>query len=126
MIISFLKYALCFVVITSILVISYLLYTIIATCQKQKRLQHQGVYFSGTPLHSLTNDYMKLRAAVGDPENKDSTALDSLALFESLCPGPNKPPFIGINMVNEIFVYCTDPKVTSKIFVDRNRFHSKC
>jgi hypothetical protein len=80
------------------------------------------VHFSGTPFHSFLNDLPKFLKAFG---GENSTALDSIGLIESLCPGPNKPPMIGCNLFNDIFLLCIDPKVTGKIYLDVNKYHSK-
>ena len=80
------------------------------------------MYFSGSPLNSFLNDFPRFLKAFG---GEKSTALDSIGLIESICPGPNKPPIIGVNMFNDIFVMCTDPRVTSKIYLEANKYHSK-
>ena len=116
------KYTLyCVALLISLLLIN-ILYTVVLVCRKQKRLQAQGVYFSGTPFQSIKSDVFKVLQVVGDGTN---TALDSLALIEAICPGPNKPSFIGVNMFYDIYVYCTDPHMTSQIYIDYNKYHSK-
>ena len=54
-----------------------------------------------------------------------SGASDSLKLVESLCPGPNKPPFIGLNAVRSVGIYVIDPDVAQKMYTEVNRYQSK-
>ena len=97
MILELLKNTLWFAALLLGLLITYVVYTAVKNCQQQKRLQDQWVYFGGTPFHCCMNDIKKFMTQFDDPK---SNALDTLALFELIYPGPNKPALIGLNVFN--------------------------
>ena len=116
----FLKQAAKLAVLVLATLFVYVIYTFVRACLKQRRLQSQGVYFRGSPLYCFFND-IKLFIKAFDNEG----ALNSLALFEEIHPGPSKPHFVGLNTINDVYVYALDPYVAQKIYTDVNKHHSK-
>ena len=80
----------------------------------------QGVVFSGGPCYSFFNDKSVLEAS------PNKFALDGVNLFKDILHGENKlPRFVGVNMKTDCWIIVTDPRDSSQIYTDANKYHSK-
>ena len=94
----------------------------ITNCFRQYRYSRQGVVFSGGPCYSFFNDAQ----VVSEASKNSKFAIDGVNLFKDILHGENKlPRFVGVNMKNDCWIIITDPRDSSQIYTDANKYHSK-
>jgi hypothetical protein len=121
MILSIVGNLLYYVLMSALLVIAYFVLRVFMTCFRQRQYMRQGVPFSGTPWYSLKTD---MPTFVKNFMKCDSGFKSRGVMTDTFGSG-DIAPIVGMNMIQEVQLFVTEPSVIQEIYIDANKFHTK-
>jgi hypothetical protein len=81
----------------------------------------QGLAFSGTPWQSFKTDMPTfVRNFI-----KCDSGFKSRGFLTDLYGTGDIPPLVGMNMIQEVQLFVTEPSVIQQVYIDANKFHTK-